>query len=105
MSRKALRYNQGKLPYELLPAYPVEVLVKVYQYGTNKYAPRNWEKGNEYSINYGALMRHLQKWWQGEDLDPESGLPHLAHVAWGTFALLEYERRGVGTDDRNKYPA
>lgn len=100
---KALRFNEGKLPYDLVPSFPLEELVRVYQHGMKKYAPRNWEKGNEYTINYGALMRHLQKWYQGEDKDLESNLSHLAHVAWGCFALMEYQRRGVGSDDRPKY--
>lgn len=45
-------------------------------------------------------MRHLWAWWRGEDTDPESGLSHAAHAAWGCFALLEYARTHPELDDR-----
>ncbi len=49
---------------------------------------------------YNSLCRHLYVWWAGERYDEETGLPHLAHVAWNALALLTYELRGIGQDDR-----
>lgn len=75
-------------------------LAKVAGYGGKKYAQYNYIKGMPYSWSYNALQRHLMAYWSGEDIDPESGLPHLAHAAWHCLALLSYLERGTGTDDR-----
>ena len=32
-----------------------------------------------------AMMRHLRRWTSTDGLDPETGLPHLAHVAWNAL--------------------
>jgi hypothetical protein len=77
-------------------------LVDVYTHGAEKYADRNWENGLHWSRIFAAIMRHLWKWWSGEDDDRESGLPHLAHAAWGCFALLEYGHTWRSLDDRPK---
>jgi hypothetical protein len=42
-----------------------------------------------------AALRHLIRWWRGEKIDPDSGLPHLAHAACSIFFLLEKELEGV----------
>ena len=36
----------------------------------------------------GATIRHLTAWRSGERLDPESGLPHLAHAACSVLFML-----------------
>lgn len=53
----------------------------------------NWRLGYDWSLSYDALQRHLNAFWSGEDLDPESGLPHLAHAAFHVNALLVYSNR------------
>lgn len=95
-----LKNDAGKLPYELVPTDAEREVVRVLAFGAKKYAPRGWEVGMGYSRLYGALRRHLTAWFEGEDTDPESGLPHLAHAACGTLFLLAYQLRGVGQDDR-----
>ena len=42
---RAMRFNAGKLRYDLLPADALERLVGVYTIGAEKYDDRNWEKG------------------------------------------------------------
>ena len=61
---------------------------------------RNWEKGMDWSRLYAAALRHLTAWWRGNDIDHESGLPHLAHALCCINFLLAYELRGMGRDDR-----
>lgn len=97
-----LRFDQGKPRYDLLPADGIDTLVKVYTFGAQKYADRNWEKGMEWSKCLGPLKRHLAAWEMGEEVDKESGLPHMAHVVWNAMALLVYGLRKVGTDNRVK---
>lgn len=82
---------------------PYDVLAKVaehYGRGAEKYDARNWEKGYAYSLSMGALMRHLSAWWQGEDIDAETGSSHLYAVIFHAFSLAAFELRGIGTDDR-----
>ncbi|MES7616818.1 dATP/dGTP diphosphohydrolase domain-containing protein, partial [Cutibacterium acnes] len=50
-----------------------------------------------------ALYRHLLSWQQGNNLDHESGLPHLAHAAWHCLALLAYQQHNAGQDTRNPW--
>lgn len=103
LEEKDLKKDAGKLPYDLLPLDAVEELTKIYQMGANKYAPHSWEQGMRYSRVYAALLRHLFAWWRGEDKDQESGLSHMAHVAWNALALLTYTLRGkTEYDDRPK---
>ena len=97
-----LRYNEGKPPLELVPPEMVWAMAAVLDHGAKKYARRNWERGMSWSTVYACLMRHVLKWFQGEDKDAESGLPHLYHVLWNAAALVAYEARGIGEDDRPK---
>lgn len=97
-----LRKDEGKQRTDLLPTDSLLELGKLYEMGSKKYADRNWERGMPWSKVYGPLTRHLFKWWCGEDRDSESGLSHMTHVAWNAIALMTYELRQIGTDDRNK---
>lgn len=47
-------------------------------------------------------MRHQAQWLDGIDLDDESSLNHLAHVAANILMLLEYQLSQTGNDDRYK---
>lgn len=78
-------------------------LAKVLTFGAKKYAARNWEKGLSFSETFASLQRHAIKWYEGEDIDPETGLSHLAHVMCNTMFLLHFVLTGTGTDDRPKY--
>lgn len=75
-------------------------LAKVASMGAEKYEPFNFLRGYQWSLSYNALQRHLMAFWSGEDIDTESGLPHLAHAAWHCLALTAFELRKRGTDDR-----
>ena len=48
-------------------------------YGEKKYERNNWMKVDT-DRNFSALIRHLTKWADGEDLDQESKLHHLDHA-------------------------
>lgn len=94
----------GKLRFDLVPALSLEDLARIYTYGAQKYADRNWEKGIEWGRVFAAMMRHLWAFWGGETTDPESGMPHMAHAAWGCFTLLEYARTHNELDTRPTTP-
>jgi hypothetical protein len=98
----ALRYDAGKPRYDLIPSDALEELAKVYAHGCKKYAEDNWTKGMDWRRCLGSLLRHAFAWARGEDLDPESKLHHMAHVAWNALTLVSYFKRKVGKDDRDK---
>jgi hypothetical protein len=92
MIEDAKKDDQGKAPFALIPTYPLTALAYVYGYGACKYDAHNWRKGMKWGRIFSAIMRHLWAFWRGETMDAESGMPHLAHAAWGCFTLLEYSR-------------
>ena len=97
-----LRYDAGKPRYDLIPPEALEALAHVYTKGAEKYADRNWEKGMTWGRCFRAMISHAIAWWAGETFDKELGCHHLAMAAWNAFALLTYQLREVGTDDRVK---
>jgi hypothetical protein len=72
--------------------------------GADKYGDHNYRHGYEWSKCYNALHRHLAAFWSGQDLDEESGLPHMAHAAWHCLALLTFMREQPAYDDRWQSP-
>jgi len=102
LQREGVKYDKGKLRYDLIPPAPLEELVAVYTMGAEKYDDRNWEKGMKWGRIFGALMRHAWRFWAGDEKDHESGLHPLAHAAWCCFTLMEYARTHRELDDRPK---
>ena len=96
----AVKDNRGKAPIDLLPSKALVAIAQVMAYGTRKYKPHNWRLGLSWGQTYSSLMRHLLAWNDGEEIDPESGLPHLAHAGCQLMFLLEYSQTGTGEDDR-----
>jgi len=92
--------DQDKVRMELIPPELMTAVGNILTSGAIKYDDRNWEKGMDWSRAYGAMLRHQNAWWGGEDNDPETGRSHLWHVACCVTFLLTYEMRGVGKDDR-----
>ncbi len=100
---EAVKDDDGKLRYDLVPVEALEEIVKVLTFGAGKYKPRNWEKGFDYGRVYAALERHMKEWWKNPGaLDEDTKLSHLAHAGCCIFFLLTFEQRGMGKefDDR-----
>lgn len=86
------KFDQGKLRWSLLPTGTVQEVIKVLEVGAVKYAANNWQQVPDARTRYfDAIMRHLHAWWQGEKIDPESGLNHLAHAACSILFLLYFD--------------
>lgn len=94
-----------KAPMHLIPPYALEQTAWVQKLGAEKYGPYNWRKTGVCASTYvSAIMRHLNAWRDGEDLDPESGISHIAHIASSCNILLDAGHCGTLQDDRNKKP-
>lgn len=97
------RFSRNKPRFSLVPPAPLRELAMIYTYGCQKYDEENWSKGMAWRKVIDSLERHINYWKRGEKFDEESGLHHLAHLAWNAFTLYEYERCGLGVDDRPAY--
>lgn len=97
---KGLRYNEGKIRFDLLEANAIEELAKIFTKGSEKYLPRNWEKGMAWSKVVASLKRHLNEFEKGEDFDPETKCYHITHAAWNALALTSYYKIYPQGDDR-----
>jgi len=89
------KYDSGKpMPGTVLRVFPraINAVGSAIEFGTHKYPnPNNW-KLNEHIIERytDSLVRHLTKYYADQEFDNETGLPHLAHMAWNALAILEY---------------
>ena len=103
---KAVKLDDGKADWSLLPVDSVEEILKVLEFGKNKYAAHNWCKGNGFlwTRPLNACLRHLFAWARGEDKDPESGISHLAHAGCNILFLLHFtlNKQRYNQDDRYK---
>lgn len=97
-----LRYNKGKLRYDLVQTEAHRDMVKVLTMGAEKYADRNWELGMKWSVVLQSLKRHLEAFERGEDFDKESGELHIAHLACNAHFLNAYYYLYPQGDDRPK---
>jgi hypothetical protein len=99
---QAMRFNAGKPQFSMVLSAPEALngLANVFAYGAQKYARDNWMKGFPYSQLVDSLMRHLLAYYNGEDRDSESGLPHVDHILWNALILSQefYTRKDF--DDR-----
>ena len=98
--------EKGRKPVQFsrLPRF-LEEVAEHFTKGAAKYpdvAPgrANWSLGYPWSWSFDALCRHLWAWWHGEDDDPETGSHHLAAVIFHALVLGEFQRDGLGEDDR-----
>jgi len=94
------RYNDNKPDYSLIPLWTLEDEAKVWAYGAKKYKEWNWCKGMAWSVPFACAMRHLSAWQRGEELDRESGLPHLAHAMCNLRMLTLFAVTYPEGDDR-----
>lgn len=98
--QSAIKADENKTRLDLLPLRPLQDVGDILTLGATKYDAHNWRKGMKWSRFYAATLRHLFAWWQGQDLDPESGKSHLAHAACNILFLLEYTYSHKELDDR-----
>lgn len=69
--------------------------------GAAKYGRHNYRGvGVRASVYFDATMRHLIAWWEGEDIDPDTGVNHIAKALASLAVLRDSQMQGLGTDDR-----
>ncbi len=83
------KFDQGKAPISMVPFGPLSDIAKVLEFGAKKYGRDNWKKGGDVNRFIDAALRHIFAFNEGEDLDPESQLPHLAHAGCNILFAME----------------
>lgn len=100
MNDAANKLDAGKVRLDLLSGPAILGVGRVLTFGLQKYQAHNWRNGLAWSRLIAAAMRHLFAFADGEELDAESGLPHLDHAICCLMFLSEYQKTKTGTDDR-----
>lgn len=120
---KGLRYNANKRQWSLVHFPSLEPMVQVLEYGAHKYSifedengneikgseisieeaknykliisgKDNWKKGLGKDKILESLQRHLIALFEGEENDPESGLPHIGHLMCNAL-FYSYESKNL----------
>lgn len=69
--------------------------------GASKYGRHNYRAvGVRSSVYYDGTMRHLMAWWEGEDLDADSGMSHITKAITSLVVLRDAMLQGKVEDDR-----
>lgn len=67
-----------KVPFSTVSAVVIAEIGLAMMEGARKYGRHNYRAiGVRSSVYYDACLRHLSSWWEGEDIDAESGLSHI----------------------------
>lgn len=87
---EGIKHDSGKVRWDLVPFRQLEEIAKVLTFGAIKYPANSWQ-GVEKERYQAALMRHFVDYMEGEQVDSESGLQHLSHLACNAMFLLWME--------------
>ena len=90
-----------KTPVSTVPCQVImEVGVAMLE-GAAKYGRHNYRaSGVRVSVYYDAAMRHLMAWWEGEDIDPDSGLSHVTKAISSLVVLRDAMFQNTAVYDR-----
>ena len=89
-----MKFDSNKPRHSLLPKGAVNSVIEVLEFGAKKYSADNWQEvENAKERYYNAAMRHIDLWWNGEKLDSETNVHHLAHAATNLFFLMCFDNK------------
>ena len=98
--KEGVKFDSGKRRVDLVPTEAINALADILTAGAVKYGEHNWRHGMDWSRVYGAAQRHMLAFWGGDDIDDESGMPHLWHALTNIAFLVSYQAMSAGRDDR-----
>ncbi len=95
-----------KVPLHAVPVKPLLEVGLAMMEGGRKFGTHNYRSvGVRMSTYYDAALRHLTSWWEGEDIDPDSGVHHLVKAMACLFVVRDGMHMGNCVDDRPiRYP-
>jgi len=87
--------------YSAIPMNVVREIGVGMMEGGRKYGRHNYRvAGVRASVYFDATIGHLNDWWEGEDVDPDSGLSHVTKALCSLVVLRDTMMRDMVTDDR-----
>jgi len=91
-----------KVPISVVPLPVIGEVGCAMLEGARKYGRHNYrEAGVRASVYIDAvIMRHLAPFWEGEDIDPDSGIHHIVKAIAGLMVLRDSMIQGNWVDDR-----
>jgi hypothetical protein len=90
-----------KAPMSTVPANVLAEVGVAMLEGASKYGRHNYRAaGVRASVYYDAAMRHLMAWWEGEDIDPDSGMSHITKLLACMTVLRDAMHQEMWVDDR-----
>jgi len=90
-----------RAPLHLIPETALIQESLAFLEGALKYGAHNWRAaGVRTSVYMAACMRHLFKYWNGEDEDPLTRIHHLGNARACLGIILDAQAVGKLTDDR-----
>lgn len=91
----------AKVPFSTISAPVLGELGLAMMEGALKYGRHNYRvSGVRASVYYDAALRHLTDFYEGEDIDPGSGLPHIVKVMACMAVLRDSQWQDNWVDDR-----
>lgn len=88
------------VPFTVLAELGVALLEGAAKYGAHNYRVA----GVRASIYIDAAMGHILQWWEGEDIDADSGLSHITKAIASLTVLRDAMINDMVTDDRPVKP-
>jgi hypothetical protein len=98
--------NAGSLktPHHLVPPRVLKEVAEALSEGARKYGAYNFRQaGVKYSTYYSSTRRHIDAWFEGEDIDKDSGLNHIVKAIGGLIVLYDSILQDNFEDDRPIY--
>jgi hypothetical protein len=91
-----------KVPMSAVPAgVLLELGLALLEGAVKGYGRHNYRvAGVRSSIYYDAAMGHLMDWWEGDDIDADSGLSHVTKAMASLTVLRDAMLQDMLTDDR-----
>lgn len=90
-----------KVPMSTVPSPVLTEVGLGMMEGALKYGRHNYRViGVRGSVYYDATMRHLMAWWEGQDIDPDSGLSHISKAIASLVVLRDAMIQKKFVDDR-----
>lgn len=90
-----------KVSYSVIPETVIAEIAVAMMEGARKYARHNYRvAGVKASVYFDAARRHLAKWWEGQDIDPDSGVHEITKAIASLVVLRDAMIQGKYSDDR-----
>jgi hypothetical protein len=91
----------AKAPFHCVSAAVMLELGLAMMEGGRKYGTHNYRAmGVRASVYYDATMRHMMAYWEGQDIDPDSGVSHIVKAIAGLVVMRDSMLMENFEDDR-----